>query len=291
MELRKSFILAAILLMSVTAWLARGEDAPVPGAATQSDATMPSADISVLVADLDSPDFSVRQAAQNKLIDLGDEIEPGLRRAMEGKLSDEARARLNDVLGRLEESHLLHATITMHYKNAPLQTVLNEFAWQAGGDLEVRHPSVINYAQERTASVDLDHADFWGALRTISDVSGLHPGLGPLGITLAPAPQRAMVQIDLTSPYVREAGGLLISPRTCQEFRMLNYAANQPVMPSTISLIIDVVPEPKLHVIGASNFDWLKECVDDKGQSLAPPPINARFIRPMAHRREWRRSQ
>jgi hypothetical protein len=174
----------------------------------------------------------------------------------------------------------------MHYKDAPLQTVLNEFAWQAGGDMEVRRPAVTNYAQERTATIDLDHADFWGALRTLTQVSGLQPSLGPLGLTLAPTPQRQMVQIDLSSPYSREAGGLLISPRTATEIRVINYAKNQPVIPSTISLIIDVVPEPKLHVIGASNFDWIRECVDDKGQSLVPPRINRQFIRPMGRRRE-----
>jgi hypothetical protein len=281
-------IIAGFVLMSAIGSLAREQDAvPTTEPATEPAATMPSAQILSLIADLDNPDFSVRQAAENKLIDLGNEIEPMLRSAMEGKLSDEARARLNDVIGRLEESRLLHATITMHYKNTPLQTVLNEFAWQAGGDLEVRHPTVTSYAQDRTASIDLDHADFWQALRTVSEVSGLRPGLGPLGITLAPSPQRALVQIDLAGPYAREAGGLLISPRTCQEFRMINYSGNQPMIPTTLSLIIDVIPEPKLHVIGASNFNWLRECVDDKGQSLVPPGINPRFVRPMARRREW----
>ncbi len=147
--------------------------------------------------------------------------------------------------------------------------------------------AVTTYAQERTASIDLDNADFWGSLRTISQISGLQPALGPLGLTLAPSPQqRTMVQIDLSSPYAREAGGLLISPRSGQEFRMITYSKNQPVIPTTLSLIIDVVPEPKLHVIGASNFDWLRECVDDKGQSLMPPRINPQFVRPMARRRE-----
>jgi hypothetical protein len=283
MIVRRIIIIAGFVIVSAMTWPARGEDV----APTTEPATMPSEQLLSLIADLDNPDFSIRQAAENKLIDLGPEIEPGLRSAMEGKLSDEARARLNDVLGRLEESRLLHATITMHYKDAPLQTVLNEFAWQAGGDLEVRHPTVTSYAQERTASIDLDHADFWQALRTISEVSGLRPGLGPLGITFAPSPQRMLAQIDLASPYMREAGGLLILPRTCQEFRMITYTANQPVMPSTLSLIIDVIPEPKLHVIGASNFNWIKECVDDKGHSLVPPRVNQRFFGPMGRRREW----
>ncbi|MGD0463074.1 MAG: hypothetical protein ABSB74_11370 [Tepidisphaeraceae bacterium] len=285
---RTPFIIAGLALMTA-AWPARAQDAPATTepAATAPAATMPSAQISSLITQLDSPDFSVRQAAENKLIDLGPDIEPMLRSALAGKLSDEARARLNDVTGRLEESNLLHAMVTMHYKDAPLQTVLNEFAWQAGADLEVRQPAVTGYAQGRTASIDLDRADFWLALRAVSDASGLRPWVGPLGLTLAPSGQRAFVQIDLANRYAREAGGLLIAPRTCQEFRILNYAANQPVAPATLNLIIDVIPEPKLHVIGVTNMDWLKECVDDKGHSLMPAVMNQRFFRPMARRREW----
>jgi len=283
---RTTFIIAGLALMTAAAWPGRAQDVP---ATTATATTMPSAQISSLIAQLDSPDFSVRQAAQNKLIDLGPDIEPMLHSALAGKLSDEARARLNDVTGRLEESSLLHAAVTMHYKDAPLQTVLNEFAWQSGADLDVRQPSVTSYAQDRTASIDLDRANFWQALRAVSDASGLRPGVGAMGLTLAPSGQRAFMQIDLANPYARETGGLFISPRNCQEFRMLNYSVNQPAAPSTLTLAIDVFPEPKLHVIGASNMNWLKECVDDKGHSLLPAGMNQRFFRPMmmARRRQW----
>ena len=47
--------------------------------------TMPSSQISSLIAQLDSPDFGIRQAAQNKLIDLGPDIEPMLRSAPGGQ--------------------------------------------------------------------------------------------------------------------------------------------------------------------------------------------------------------
>jgi hypothetical protein len=284
MNRRTKFIIAGFILMTTAVWPARGQNAT---ATTEPPATMPSAQVSSVIADLDSPDFSVRQAAENKLIDLGPEIEPMLRSALAGKLSDEARARLNDVMGRLEESRLLHAAVTMHYKDAPLQTVLNEFAWQAGGDLEVRRPAVTGYAQGRTVSIDLDRANFWQALRVLSDASGLHPGVGPQGLTLSPLSQRSFIQIDLANRYAREAGGLFICPRMSQELSTVFYSGNQQAPPATLNLTIDVIPEPKLHVIGASNFDWLRECVDDKGNSLMPAGVNQRFFRPMARRREW----
>ncbi len=150
-----SLMLAAMLGLSV-----RGD-----AATAQPATTPPSPAVSSLISDLASPDFSVRELAEKKLMDLGPDIEPMLRAALRGKISDEAQARLDDVLGQLDETKALHASVTMHYKNAPLSTILNEFAWQAGSDLGVREPAVTEYAQDRTASIDLDNADFWQALR------------------------------------------------------------------------------------------------------------------------------
>ena len=45
-------------------------------------------------------------------------------------------------------------------------------------------------------------------------------------------------------------------------------------------LRINVIPEPKLHVLGTINFNWLKDCVDDQGHSLMPTSTNRRFFNP-----------
>lgn len=47
-----------------------------------------------LIADLDSPEFAVREAAAKKLTSFGEQAEPALRQALEGKPSLEARKRL-----------------------------------------------------------------------------------------------------------------------------------------------------------------------------------------------------
>lgn len=47
-----------------------------------------------LIADLDSPDFSVREAAEKKLASFREQVEPALRHALEGKPSLEMRKRL-----------------------------------------------------------------------------------------------------------------------------------------------------------------------------------------------------
>jgi hypothetical protein len=277
------------LVVMVQFLLAAGLGLP---ARADEPATQPSAEVSALVADLGSPNFGVRELGEKKLIDLGPRIEPILRAALGGKLSDEARARLEDVLGQLDETKALHASVTMHYTNAPLATILNDFAWQAGADMGVREPSVTGYAEGRTASIDLDNAGFWQALRAVSDASGLHPWVGPLGVTLAPAEQRGTMQISFSANrYTTETGGLFIQPQMSREFRTVNYNEDPPTATSTLILAIDVIPEPKLHVVSAANLDWLKECVDDKGYSLMPGgrnPIMGRGFFPRGFRpRQW----
>jgi hypothetical protein len=51
-----------------------------------------------LLADLDSEDFSVRDAASKELAQLGDRAEPLLRRALDGQPSVELRTRLESLL-------------------------------------------------------------------------------------------------------------------------------------------------------------------------------------------------
>jgi hypothetical protein len=54
-----------------------------------------------LLADLDSPQFTARDAAVRELEKLGDRAEPALRRALEGKPSLEVRRRIESVLSSL----------------------------------------------------------------------------------------------------------------------------------------------------------------------------------------------
>ena len=51
-----------------------------------------------LITDLDSDRFEVRDAAARELTQLGEQVEPALRRVLEGKPSPEARRRVEALL-------------------------------------------------------------------------------------------------------------------------------------------------------------------------------------------------
>jgi hypothetical protein len=59
--------------------------------------------IGQLIAELDHARFTMREKASQELARLGTAAEPSLRRALLGRLSDEARRRVGQLLGRLEQ--------------------------------------------------------------------------------------------------------------------------------------------------------------------------------------------
>lgn len=250
------------------------------------------ADVGALIANLSNDQFSVRESAEQSLEAMGPVVEPQIRDMLKQDLSDEARARLQHILDHFEDVRALHAQITMHYTNAPLGQVLNDLAGQCGGDLEVRDPPLTSYAQARTISVDLDNADFWHALKTICDAGALAPQIRPnvAGLSLIPSEGRVPIPINMVnffSPYSRITGGLLIAPRNCAEAGSYNYGLDRSDR-SSVMLMIDVVAEPKMSIIGELNTDWLKQCEDEKGHSLATPmQVQPLFYANLRPRQMW----
>ena len=96
----------------------------------------PDAQVLELIADLTSESYDTRQSATRKLMEMGEAVEPQLREALKGELSDEARARVTAALRGIQDHRDFGpSVITMHFKNAPLATVLDDFSRQAGADL------------------------------------------------------------------------------------------------------------------------------------------------------------
>src|SRR5262249_45864644 len=59
-----------------------------------------------MIADLDNPEFKVREKATTQLEELGEIAEPALRKALQGKPSLESRKRLEALLEKLPDPPL-----------------------------------------------------------------------------------------------------------------------------------------------------------------------------------------
>jgi len=225
--------------------------------------TRPDAVVADLIDRLGSDDFAVRESAQKTLANMGDAVQPQLRALLAGDLDDETRTRINAVLHAIEERILLGpSVITMHYQSAPLQTILEDFARQVRADLGIHRARVAEYVRGRAASINLDHANFWEALAAISSATGLHPGPfnGESGMVLDTTD---VPNIDLDKLRPSGAFAILAVPSTGPMNRgAFRRRSGYP------GVCLDIIAEPKLHVLSPLNNDWLKQCLDTKGQPL-----------------------
>jgi hypothetical protein len=225
----------------------------------------PTTQVSALIDDLTSDSYDTRQAATKKLVEMGESVEPQLHEALKGDLTDEARARITAALRGIQERRDFGpSVITLHYHDAPLATVLNDFATQARADLGLRRPEIAGVIGNRRASIDLDHVNFWTALDTIGQISSLRPQPynGETRMLLGMNGGGMMMSSDKSVI----SGPFIVVPQSSS--RSVTYYNGGGQHNSTLSLQLMAMAEPKLHILGNHNQDWLKECVDEKGHSL-----------------------
>ena len=157
--------------------------------------------------------------------------------------------------------------------------VLTDFAAQAGAPMGTDDSSVASFVQGRTVTIDLDNAGFWESLRAIDDATGLTPWVGPTGITFAGGSSRVISQIDLSKPWVRSFGGILIQYVSSNYSRNKNFIGNQPNI-SFVNVQLNAIPEPRMHVIAMAGGNWITQCIDEKGNSLTQDNLNRRMFIP-----------
>jgi hypothetical protein len=101
-------------------------------------------EIHSLIADMENPKSAIREAASRKLIDLGDQAEPLLLKALDGKPSPDLRARINArlaaprVLGTNELRSIRAISVLERIGSPEAQTILENLATGAPTVLETR---------------------------------------------------------------------------------------------------------------------------------------------------------
>ncbi len=265
------FCLAASGAEPTTQPTAPSTTQPTTQPTTQASAeptTKPTPEIIALVDKLSDESYPVREAAMKELAAMGEDAEPSLKILAQTDLPSEAKARVAAALVKIDENRQTGpSVITMHCTEAPLGDVLNEFARQARADLGVHRPQIVQFAKDKTISVDLNHANFWDALRAITTKTGL--SLQPYGND-----QRMTLQLtgggglDISGAQCTVAGPFLLIPQNSTLTSTVNYAKNPGAGARNLNLLVSVMAEPKIHVIGGINSDWISQAVDEKGHSL-----------------------
>lgn len=235
---------------------------------TRDAAAQPTPQVQALLGNLSSDDYATRKKAEDQLVDMGDDVVPQLRAAQAQKLSDEAAARVVEAIDRIHENDMTGPSIiTLHYHNAPLMQVLLDFARQARADMGIHRRNIQDYAAGRTITIDVDHVSFWKALSAIMDATELRVvPYSPSGFTLEV--MGGMGNMFAFGNQIATHGAVAVIPQSCQRTRMIDFRTG--AKQDFFSLQLAALIEPKMHVLGATSFGWLKDCVDDRGNELAP---------------------
>jgi hypothetical protein len=157
--------------------------------------------------------------------------------------------------------------ITLHYKNAPLEDVLDDFAKQAGADLGVNSPEVVNFARGKRIDVDVDHVDFWQALESLQRAGEIMPDCDPISGQLKLFPRHDQPGFYFRGDLSKTIGPCRIMPAFSIETRRVIYGQGDD---NRVRLEMHVLFEPRFHVTGFSSEHWLDEIDDENGKPLKP---------------------
>lgn len=232
------------------------------------------AKIDALVAELSGTDWRSREAAQRKLVEMGESARPALQELVERTADAEVRNRAQGALGQLAEGDRTGETrVTLRLLNVPPQEVIAELARQARAPIEVWPETMWRFNPRGPVTVDIDQKPFWVATREVCEKLNLRPQ--------AMGGERAFTLVDnrgganpfkgptvLSGPFMFVAGGV-------SESKQLTFGQAVGVGDAkhSLSLNLTLYAEPKLKVLGRSFRVDVKELTDEAGRSLTPTAI------------------
>ncbi len=220
-----SFLKAQSLCLALSFALA----ADAPAALTPEQ----QAEAQALIAQFTAAEFAVRQQAVEKLIAMGPDVVPLVRKALDETKDAEAKLRGEMVLRGIAERFGVRidevarrwkmnagpSRVTLHVKDRPLAEVLRLLAEQTGN----RPPGVSEDDGRRALSLDLDGATWWEAIDRIAASCELR-------LERAPAVDEPRLRlIPRVGPDVGTCSGpvtLRVRPLTCTTRTTFFFGAN-----------------------------------------------------------------
>lgn len=250
------------------------QTAPADGARPTSQ---PGAEgIEQLVAQLSSPDWKERRAAQEKLASRGRSAEAALREiAGRSSLDPEARKGLDVVLRRIDEDQKVARTlVTLKYTAAKPSEIYEALGKQAHIEFAPGMRNILDRVEQPAIDVDVENVSFWQALLQVNKQCGLYfEDLDSAGrVELRP------VTAGLATTPVVATGPILttINRIEIDDGRAIDFGGHHPMNARrqannevTYKLFFFAWCEPKLKPLSWS-IDALDECQTDTGGALKP---------------------
>ncbi|MDB5296137.1 MAG: hypothetical protein JWO31_2120, partial [Phycisphaerales bacterium] len=244
-----------------------------PAAAAWPDTRPPADEVPGLIAALSDPDWRARDAAQAGLVRIGEPAVPALEAAARSTAGrDESRTAARAALAQVAEDRVSGPSyVTLRVSDAPARQAYEALGRQAFTPLKPYADTLwTEDAGRRKVTVAVDRQPFWVAMRELARQTGLEvrdvngePRLAPAGG--GPGGQAAGRAVV--------AGAFLIAANQVSRSRTVDLSADgDPPVQEEFNIQFTAFAEPKLKVLGASSVLKLDEAVDDRGNSLLPPP-------------------
>jgi hypothetical protein len=224
----------------------------------------PTSDTASLIAKLSDPDTTVRDAAQEALLNADQSAIELMKSARDASSDPDVQLRLDALIVRSSESEAVGASrITLRFQDAPLNTVLNEFAKQSKAAFADPVQTFGNELPRIT--IDVENVTFWQALTALRTAGNL---------TISPQANGWQVTRNfgnnLFGGNAVEAGAFLIQPMMANYARSITYNNNGNTGESFM-VMFQMIAEPKIRLAQAAGQFRLIKAIDSKGNNLAGP--------------------
>jgi hypothetical protein len=241
----------------------------------------PSAKIEAAIKALSSDSWKERQAAQDVLVTLGDEIVPRLRKLATQSGDEEVRTRAGAALRQIEENaHLGPSIVTLHLKDAKPQDVFAALGKQAHCEFPTWPRNLFQQNVNNTlVTLDYDHVDFWTVFKDACQKSGVFPQ--QIGNERGMSLQQGSSSY-WNGPSVTSGPFLIVANRIYRSNSI--DLANPGNVQHDFQLGLCAFAEPKIKVVQSSYNVHVDEAVDDRGNSLVS---ESRMYDGMSNGQQW----
>jgi hypothetical protein len=215
--------------------------------------------------------WKVRQEATEHLVSFGEDALPRMLQLATTNEDGELRTRASAVIGQILENRIIGASmITANMDQASPAQAFAEVARQAHAPLLTDPTNLLSQKNLKPVSLNVDHRPFWEVMESLCAQTGLemtgisrHSREIGLGLVRGSA--------DWANKPTVLSGPLMI--RANRLVRVSTAHLKRPVdVTEEFNISLVAFAEPKLKVLDYSSSLKLLEVVDERGNSLIPPP-------------------
>jgi hypothetical protein len=227
--------------------------------------TAPSDEIDALIAQLGDDDWQRRQAAEDRLVIMGRRAEPQLERATAEADDPEVQMRAEAAILQIQENARIGPSIiTIRGRDLPLREVFHQLSEQAGTQLEVFPPDLLEQHRNTRVTLEIDHLRFWEAMQQITEKTGFSlQQWDNTGMKLMQGAQQAEGISQVSGPY-------MISAQRVSRSRSLELGSAANVF-EDFHVQLRAKAEPKLRLLRVGYNPNIELAIDEHGNSLLPP--------------------